>query len=290
MAAAPERKLTTILSADVAGYSRLMGEDERATLELLKSSREAISREIARHRGRIVNTAGDSVLAEFPSVVNAVECAVRIQRDLAERNATLAHDRRMLFRIGINLGDVLVEGDDLFGEGVNIAARLQSLAEPGGILVSDTVFEQVRNKLALSFDFLGPQEVKNIAEAVPTWRVVFDGAPTGNQAQRANDPALAAREPRVSRGGRAPAPLLGGATGANRRPASVGRLAATAGVLVAAFFAINMLSSSDCLWFQWPSLVIIVVFTLRIIWAWRGDGCGRSSTRLALLRVLEQRA
>ena len=148
MADAPERKLTTILSADVAGYSRLMGEDERAALEFLKTSREAISAEIARHRGRIVNTAGDSVLAEFPSVVNAVECAVRIQRDLAERNASHAPDRRMLFRIGINLGHVLVEGDDLFGEGVNIAARLQSLAEPGGILVSNTVFEQVRNRVA----------------------------------------------------------------------------------------------------------------------------------------------
>jgi adenylate cyclase len=269
MSAAPERKLTTILSADVAGYSRLMGEDERATLELLKTSREAISGEIARHRGRIVNTAGDSVLAEFPSVVNAVESAVRIQRDLAERNVTLAHGRRMLFRIGINLGDVLVEGDDLFGEGVNIAARLQALAEPGGILVSNTVFEQVRNKLALSFDFLGPQEVKNIAEAVPTWRVVFDGAPTGNQAERASGPAFARAEP-VSRAAEKRPRRFWRRDRSNKRPASVGRFAATAAVLVATFFAINMLSSSDSLWFQWPSLGIIVVFTLRIIWAWRG--------------------
>src|SRR5262245_32738134 len=122
MADIPERKLTTILSADAAGYSRLMGEDEGATLALLKTSREMLAAEIASYRGRIVNTAGDSVLAEFSSVVNAVECAVRVQRRLLDRNANLAPDRRMLFRIGINLGDVLVEGEDLFGEGVNIAA------------------------------------------------------------------------------------------------------------------------------------------------------------------------
>ena len=114
-----------------------------------------------------------SALAEFSSVVNAVDCAVRIQRDLAERNATLPGSRRMLFRIGVNLGDVLVDGDDLFGEGVNIAARLQALAEPGGVLVSGPVFEQVRNKLSLGFDYLGAQAVKNISEALPVYRVVL---------------------------------------------------------------------------------------------------------------------
>jgi adenylate cyclase len=267
---APERRLTTILCGDVVGYSRLMGEDERATLALLKTSREMIAAEIARHRGRIVNTAGDSVLAEFPSVVNAVECAVRIQRDLAERNATRPPDRRMQFRIGINLGDVLVEGDDLFGEGVNIAARLQALAEPGGVLVSGTVFEQVRNKLTLSFDFLGPQSVKNIAEAVPTWRVVLNGeARTGDQGARGDHAASDSARPAVgiSVAETEPRRRWFGARG-ERRPRSAAQLAATAGVLIVALFTINMLTDSDSLWFQWPTLVIIVVFALRMISAW----------------------
>jgi adenylate cyclase len=268
---APERRLTTILCADVAGYSRLMGDDERATLDLLKTSRETIFGEIARHRGRIVNTAGDSVLADFPSVVNAVECAVRIQRDLAERNTALAPDRRMLFRIGINLGDVLVEGDDLFGEGVNIAARLQSLSEPGGILVSNTVFEQVRNKLALSFDFLGPQEIKNIAEAVPAWRVVFDGAlGEGRQDVRASEGTTTGGV-RFSSGPSAAEQQTAAAPHARskRRRLGPGQLAAIAGVLIAFFFAIDMLASRHVMWFQWPSLVIIAIFALRIIWVWR---------------------
>ena len=175
METAPERKLTTILSADVAGYSRLMGADEAGTLASLRACRELLARQIARHRGRVVGQAGDSVLAEFGSVVGAVECAVAIQRELAERNAALPPERRMLFRIGVNLGDVLVDGGDLFGEGVNIAARLQALAEPGGILVSGPVFDQVRRKLTLGFDYLGPQSVKNIADEVPAYRVVLDG-------------------------------------------------------------------------------------------------------------------
>ena len=266
---APERRLTTILAADVAGYSRLMGEDEQATLALLKTSREMIAAEIARHRGRIVNTAGDSVLAEFPSVVNAVECAVRIQRDLTERNATRPPDRRMDFRIGINLGDVLIEGDDLFGEGVNVAARLQALAEPGGVLVSGTVFEQVRNKLTLSFDFLGPQSVKNIAEAVPAWRVVLDGTRKGEQGARTDDSVVDGARPIVgiSVAETEPRRTWFGAR-RERRPRSAAQLAATAGVLIAALFTINMLTDSDSLWFQWPTLVIIVVFALRMISAW----------------------
>ena len=179
MDAAPERKLTTILVADAAGYSRMMGEDEAATLSLLRSYRELIGGQIARHRGRVVSTSGDNVLAEFASVVNAVECAVRIQRELAERNAGLPEVRRMRFRIGINLGDVLVEGDDLFGEGVNIAARLEQLADPDDILISGAVFEQVRTKLSLGFDFLGPQAVKNIADLVPVYRVNLNAEGSG---------------------------------------------------------------------------------------------------------------
>ena len=169
-----ERKLTAILCADVHGYSRLMGEDEEATLRRLSSHRTVIDGLIEQHRGRFVNSAGDSVLAEFASVVNAVQCAVEIQAALKSENAKLPPERRMEFRIGINLGDVMVEGEQIYGDGVNVAARLESLAEPGGICISETVHQQVSNKLALGYEDLGPQRVKNIAEPVRVWRVLAD--------------------------------------------------------------------------------------------------------------------
>lgn len=165
------RKLTTILSADVHGYSRLMDKDEVDTLERLKAYRGAMTGFIERHSGKVVNTAGDSLLADFGSVVEAVQCAAEIQRELGARNATLGKNQRMEFRIGINLGDVIIEGDDLYGEGVNIAARLQGLADPGGILISGTVFDQVRNKLSLGYNFIGKKSVKNISEQVPVYRI-----------------------------------------------------------------------------------------------------------------------
>src|ERR1700728_3505150 len=171
-----ERKLTNIFSADVLGYSRLMGLDEAGTLSLLNDYRGVMTGFIAQHRGRVVSTAGDSVLAEFPSSVMAVQAAVGIQRQLAEHNQKLEPDRQMWFRIGINLGDVIVERDDIFGDDVNIAARLQSMAEPGGILISGTVFDQVKNKLGLSFNFLGPQRLKNIDAEVPVYSATLPGA------------------------------------------------------------------------------------------------------------------
>src|ERR1700728_1988459 len=180
-----ERKLTNIFSADVLGYSRLMGLDEAGTLALLNDYKRIMTGLIAQHRGRIVSTAGDSVLAEFASSVMAVQSAVEIQRQLAERNQKLEPDRQMWFRIGINLGDVIVERDDIFGDDVNIAARLQSMAEPGGILISGTVFDQVKNKLGLSFKSLGPQRLKNIDAEVPVYSaVMFGGAgrPVENRA------------------------------------------------------------------------------------------------------------
>jgi adenylate cyclase len=166
-----ERKLTTILSADVQGFSRLMGEDEEATLRTLQSYREVTDTLIHQHRGRIVGTAGDSVLAEFVSVVDAVRCAVEIQQQLKAQNADLPVHRRMEFRIGINLGDVMVDGDQIYGDGVNIAARLQALADAGGVCISGTVYEQVKNKLGLRYEDLGEQMVKNIAEPVRVWRI-----------------------------------------------------------------------------------------------------------------------
>ena len=166
-----ERKLTTIMAADVAGYSAMMERDEEGTMATLRQHRATMQGFIGRHRGRIANTAGDSVMAEFPSVLEAVSAAAEIQQELGVRNARLAPDEQMQFRIGINLGDVMVEGDDLFGEGVNLAARLETMAEPGGICISGTVFDQVKNKLSLEYDFLGARQVKNISEEVPVYRV-----------------------------------------------------------------------------------------------------------------------
>src|SRR5713226_5051717 len=174
-----ERKLAAILSADVQGFSRLMGEDEEATLHTLHAYREVTDSLIQQHRGRFVGSAGDSVLAEFASVVDAVQCAVAIQRELKLRNAELPEQRRMEFRIGINLGDVMVDGEQIYGDGVNIAARVQALADAGGICISGTVHEHVKNKLTLNYEDLGEQVVKNIAEAVRVWRgrVGEDGSP-----------------------------------------------------------------------------------------------------------------
>jgi TolB-like protein/class 3 adenylate cyclase len=170
-----ERRLAAILAADVVGYSRLMGEDEVGTLAALKAHREAlIDPKIAEHQGRIVKTTGDGMLVEFPSVVEAVQCAVEIQTGMAERNAEVPEDRRMLFRIGINVGDIIIEGDDIFGDGVNVAARLEGLAEPGGICVRRTVRDHVRDKLPLVFEDMGEVEVKNIARPVRVFRIIVD--------------------------------------------------------------------------------------------------------------------
>ncbi len=171
-----ERKLTAILCADVYGYSRLMGEDEEATLRTLSAYRKITDALIERHHGRFVNSAGDSVLAEFASVVEAVSCAVAIQTALKAENARLPLERRMEFRIGVNLGDVMVEGEQIYGDGVNVAARLESLADPGGICISGMVHDQVRDKLALAYEDRGDQVVKNIARPVRVWRVLPDQA------------------------------------------------------------------------------------------------------------------
>ena len=166
-----KRKLTAILSADVEGYSRLMGEDEEATIRTLTDYREAISNLIQQYRGRVVDATGDNLLAEFTSAVDAVNCAVEIQRELAERNAGLSYERKMHFRIGVNVGDVIEEGDRIYGDGINIAARVEGLAEAGGICISGRVYDQVENKLDLGYDFLGEQEVKNIAKPVRVYSV-----------------------------------------------------------------------------------------------------------------------
>src|SRR5713101_4806110 len=180
-----ERKLTAILCADVFGYSRLMGDNEEAALSTLSSYSKLIDSLIEQHHGRFVNSAGDSVLAEFASVVNAVQCAVDIQTTLKAENANLPPERRMEFRIGINLGDVMVDGEQIYGDGVNVAARLESLADPGGICISGKVHDEIRNKLALGYEDLGAQQVKNIAEPVRIFRVLPEaGASTTSKTQR----------------------------------------------------------------------------------------------------------
>src|ERR1700719_723189 len=168
----PARRLTAILAADVAGYSRLMGAAEEETHERLQAHlRELVNPKIAEHRGRIVKNTGDGFLAEFQSVVDAVRCAVEIQRRMIEREPEVPEERRIRLRVGINLGDVIAEEHDIFGDGVNVAARLEALAEPGGICVSRVVRDQVRDKLDYIFEDMGEQQVENIARPVWVYRV-----------------------------------------------------------------------------------------------------------------------
>ncbi|HYD67439.1 adenylate/guanylate cyclase domain-containing protein, partial [Azospirillum sp.] len=172
-----QRRLTTILAADVAGYSRLMGEEEEGTLAALKAHRrELIDPKIAEHRGRVVKTTGDGLLVEFPSVVDAVRCAVEVQRGMSLRNETVPAGRRLEFRMGVNVGDVIIDEDgDIFGDGVNVAARLEGLADPGGIVVSRSVRDYVRDKLSFDFEDMGERRVKNIARPVEVHRVRYGG-------------------------------------------------------------------------------------------------------------------
>jgi len=169
-----KRKLTTMFSADVEGYSRLMAEDEAETVKTLKAYRKIMTELIKQHRGRVVDSPGDNVLAEFTSVVDAVQCAVSVQKELQARNAELPKDRKMEFRIGVNLGDVIEEEERIYGDGVNIAARLEALADPGGICISKTAFDQIETKLPLGYEFLGEQTVKNIAKPVGAYRVLME--------------------------------------------------------------------------------------------------------------------
>ena len=169
-----KRKLTSIFSADAVGYSRLMGDDEAATVRTLTSNRDVIFTLIKQNNGTVIDSPGDNLLAEFVSVVDAVQCAVAVQKELKARNDELPENRRMLFRIGINLGDVIQEDDRIYGDGVNIAARLEGLAEPGGICISRTAFDHIESKLPYGYEFLGDQTVKNITKPVGAYRVQME--------------------------------------------------------------------------------------------------------------------
>jgi adenylate cyclase len=174
-----KRKLTAILSADVKGYSRLMGEDEEATVRTITAYREIIGTVVEKHRGRVVDSPGDNILAEFASVIDAVSSAVEIQEELKTKNAELPEDRRMEFRIGVNLGDVIHEEERIYGDGVNVAARVESMADPGGISVSGTVFDQIESKLPLGYEYLGEQSVKNISKPVRIYKALMDPEAVG---------------------------------------------------------------------------------------------------------------
>jgi adenylate cyclase len=255
---ATRRKLTTIFSADVQGYSRLMEADEEGTLATLKDYRDAMGRLIDAHGGRVVNTWGDGLIAEFPSVVEAVRAAIDVQSELAQRNEGRPSEARMLFRIGINLGDVIAEGDDIYGDGVNIAARLQTSAAPGGIVISSTVYDQVRNKVAVGFTFLGELSVKNIEEGVPSYAVRI-----GDQRAEAYAP--------VEHGfGRNPQPSPAqkpASDAATSQPASVmarlqrrvDRKIGALTIVMLGLIAINLLTFEGTFWAVWPLLAYCVI-------------------------------
>jgi len=174
-----KRKLSAIFSADVEGYSRLMGEDELATIETLTSHKETMAKLIRQYRGRVVDSTGDNLLSEFGSVVDAVQCAVEVQQVLSSKNETLPENRRMYFRIGINLGDVVEEDERIYGDGVNVAARVESLAKGGGISISGTAYDQLGKKLPLGYEYLGEQSVKNIEKPVRVYRVLTEAEAAG---------------------------------------------------------------------------------------------------------------
>jgi adenylate cyclase len=174
-----KRKLVAILSADVKGYSRLMGEDEVQTLKTLPAYFQIMTNLIQKHQGKVLNIAGDNLLGDFESVVDALQCGVKIQKELRTKNAELVEGQRVEFRIGINLGDVIREGDTIYGDGVNIAERVQSLADEGGICISGTTFDQVENKLSLGYEYLGEQAVKNIVKPVRVYRVLMEPGAAG---------------------------------------------------------------------------------------------------------------
>lgn len=282
------RRLAAVMCADVAHYARLMERDEDGTLDRLKSYRDVMSALTERHNGRIVNTWGDAVIIEFSSVVEAVQCAVDIQTELSLRNADLPSAHKMEFRIGLNLGDLMVEGDDIYGDGVNVAARLQELAPAGGIMLSQSVYDQVRTKLALGFDPVGRQKVKNVSEPVETYSVRLGGR---------NEPAAPYADPPDDR--RAGASAAGGSASGQvpdwdqkaeqvangfeqarnwlrRQPKRV----RTCVFVIGFFFVLNLLTTGlSPLWFVWPS----IPFILALLWHLvvrkpDGDLAGRSGS------------
>ena len=267
-----KRRLTTVLCADVYGYSRLMEADETGTLETLRRYRTAIAGLVERHDGRIVNTWGDAVIAEFASVVEAVQCAVEIQHEISSQASSQASP--MQFRIGINLGDVMVDGSDIYGDGVNIASRLQELAEPGGVVISSCVYDQVHNKLSVGFDCLGQRPLKNIAP-LTSYRLTLGSEATGPASfpmQASATPSERARAPRMD-DRRAPSSSMNAVSDwLTRLPRPV-----AAALTVSAFLIVINLLTSQRIWFHWPVAAILFGVVMRMVLA----GVSRSSLSAA---------
>jgi adenylate cyclase len=245
MSSAVERKLTTILAADAEGYSREMEADELRALDALHAARGVFSRFIERHHGRIANTAGDGLIAEFPSVVEAVQCAIEVQRELGGRSRDPGGALR--FRIGLHLGDVMVDGGDLLGEGVNLAARLQTMAEPGGVLISQQVYDQVHAKLSVGFEYLGERRPKNYAEDVAVYRVSL-----GKKQRSAAQGGRTARPSRTpERATPAPGDLR----------ARVVRHAKLLGAIWAVLFVVDLATGAP-FWAHWPGIAMAALVAL----------------------------
>jgi adenylate cyclase len=260
-----KRRLTTVLCADVYGYSRLMEADETGTLETLRRYRTAIAGLVERHDGRIVNTWGDAVIAEFASVVEAVQCAVEIQQEISNQDSDPPHANPMRFRIGINLGDVMVDGSDIYGDGVNIASRLQELADPGGVVISSSVYDQVHNKLSVGFDCLGQRPMKNVAP-LTSYRVTMSG-------RTAPARSFPPGERLTSQGA-----VAGSETGAVQRDRyesstwmrfvsdGLGKLPrpVAAALMVSTFLIlINVFTGMHRIWFHWPVAAILFGVLMR---------------------------
>jgi len=264
-----KRRLTTILCADVHGYSRLMAADEASTLDTLRRYRSAIAALVERHDGRIVNTWGDAVIAEFASVVEAVQCAVEIQQEISSQDSDPPHPDRMRFRIGINLGDVMVDGSDIFGDGVNIAARLQDLAEPGGVVISASVYDQVHNKLSVGFDCLGQQQMKNVAP-VTSYRVTM-GARVGarhgfdvdeNPTPQAGTVAASEAGAQGIRDRYEPSTWM---SSISDQLASLPRPVAAILTVSGFLILINVFTNPHRIWFHWPVTALLFVGILRTV-------------------------
>lgn len=258
-----KRRLTTVLCADVHGYSRLMEADEAGTMEALRRCRAAIARLVERHDGRIVNTWGDAVIAEFASVVEAVQCAVEIQQEISDQDSAAPQANPMRFRIGINLGDVMVDGTNIYGDGVNIASRLQELADPGGIVISSSVYDQVHNKLSVGFDCLGQRPLKNIAP-LTSYRVTLGGRTAGQASipiEENRTPSQTARAPRMD-DRREPSSST---NAVSDWLAKLPRPIAVALTVSAFLIMINLFSGGHKIWFHWPVAVILFGAALRMV-------------------------
>jgi adenylate cyclase len=246
MSSEVQRKLTTILAADAEGYSRMMDADEIRGLGALRAARSVFSKFIERHHGRIANTAGDGLIAEFPSVVEAVQCAIEVQRELGGRSRDPGGALR--FRIGVHLGDVMIDGDDLLGEGVNLAARLQTMAEPGGILISQQVYDQVQHKLSVGFEYLGEKRPKNFAEDVSVYRV--------SSGKKKRSAAHGARKARLSRTPERAAPIPG-----DLRERVI-RHAKLLGAIWAVLFVVDLATGAP-FWAHWPGIAMAALVALK---------------------------